>query len=323
MMPVIRVDVVIVSYRSAETLEAAVAGLLPLPVVATVTVVDNASPDRSARVARDAGAAVIENAKNRGFAAAVNQGWRFGQAEHVLLLNPDAVLGSDALDGLIRALDADPTLAIVGPLLVNDDGLVTAGARRFSTIANRSLAYAPLIHRCRAWSPDYPVPPLSGGGVLPVDYVWGAALLTRRSFLSSVGGLDERFFMYEEDEDLGLRARAWGCGVGLVTDVCARHVGGVSSRGLEPLAEARKVYATRQLLEKWRGRHVANVYTFLMFCVFATQWAAGTVKRRCSDAWCAAASARGLACLLFAGSAAPSEVNRSANCGTCQVPPLD
>ena len=51
------------------------------------------------------------------------------------------------------------------------------------------------------------------GGIasaLPVDYLWGAALLVRRAFLEEIGGLDERFFLYSEDEDLGRQARARG-----------------------------------------------------------------------------------------------------------------
>ena len=282
------------------------AGLAKSPEVTTLTVVDNASPDRSVRIAKDAGAQVIENATNRGFAAAVNQGLQSGQAEYVLLLNPDAVLLEGTLNLLVRALDADPRLAMVGPFLVGDDGAVTAGARRFSTVANRSLAYAPLLHRCQAWTPEYPEPPRAGGGVLLVDYLWGAALLVRRSFLATIGGLDERFFMYEEDEDLGRCARRDGLRVGLVAAARARHIGGYSSRGAEPLAEGRKAYATRQLLAKWRGQQAANLYTLLMFSVLAALWARGTARGRPEEAAGAVATAKRLARLLVARSAAPA-----------------
>src|SRR5262249_26629392 len=57
----------------------------------------------------------------------------------------------------------------------------------------------------------------------------GACLLVRRSCLESLGGLDERFFLYFEDVDLGLRARAAGWRVRLVPDARAVHALGGSA----------------------------------------------------------------------------------------------
>ena len=62
-----------------------------------------------------------------------------------------------------------------------------------------------------------------------MDYLWGAALLMRRRFLDQIGGLDERFFLYSEDEDLGRQARARGYRALLVPRARARHIGGAST----------------------------------------------------------------------------------------------
>jgi GT2 family glycosyltransferase len=43
-----------------------------------------------------------------------------------------------------------------------------------------------------------------------VDWVSGAALVARRTLLDDIGLLDERFFMYCEDVDLGYRAKEHG-----------------------------------------------------------------------------------------------------------------
>ena len=94
---------------------------------------------------------------------------------------------------------------------------------------------------------------------LPVDYLWGAALLVRRRFLDDIGGLDERFFLYSEDEDLGREAQARGYLSLLVPRARATHVGGASTPDAA-LALARAIAANALLLEKWQGRRAARLY---------------------------------------------------------------
>jgi N-acetylglucosaminyl-diphospho-decaprenol L-rhamnosyltransferase len=257
-----RIDVVIVTYQSAATVAAAVGSVLPSPQVGTAVVVDNASSDGSAGAARSAGAhCVVQNTENVGFAAAVNQGLREGRSDYVLLLNPDAAADPHSLEQLAAALDAAPAAAMAGPVLVSEGGDVMLGARRFSTSVNRLLWHLPLPWRPRWCTPEY----LKGTGMvsstvpLPVDYLWGAALLLRRRFLDEIGGLDERFFLYSEDEDLGRQARARGYLALLVPRARVRHIGGASTPDVA-LALARVIAANAQLLEKWEGERAARWY---------------------------------------------------------------
>ena len=112
-------DVVVVTYNSAELLPQALAGL---PDDARVVVVDNASADDSAGVARSLGAEVVENPVNAGFAAAANQGAALGEAELVLFLNPDAAVDAGMVRRLADRFAADPTLGVVSPRLRRPDG---------------------------------------------------------------------------------------------------------------------------------------------------------------------------------------------------------
>lgn len=225
-------------------------------------VVDNASSDGSAGAARRAGAdLVLENDRNVGFARAVNQGLEACAAEYVLLLNPDAVVTGDALSPLVECLVEDEGVAMAGPLLVTPDGEVIVGGRRFSTAANRLLWHLPLPWRPQWSTPEYRAE--LGGPALqhpvPVDYLWGAALLCRRSFLQAIGGLDEGFFLYSEDEDLGRGARQLGWRSMLVPEAMVRHVGGASSRD-ETLAQARIEMSNMRLLAKWEGERAARAF---------------------------------------------------------------
>jgi N-acetylglucosaminyl-diphospho-decaprenol L-rhamnosyltransferase len=295
---IMSVDVVMVTFNSAATVGRALSSCRSCNDIASVVVVDNASSDGSAEAAAAAGADVVEsNACNEGFARAVNRGLAAGAGGLVLLLNPDAEITPEALAALVAALEQAPDAAIAGPVLVAPSAAsadttvgrvepgegaegrgeivprrvepgagseqVELGARRFSTVVNRALWWLPLPPSLRpAWAtPEYGHvrTMLAAERPQPVDYLWGAAPLLRRSFLEEIGGLDERFFMYSEDEDLGRAARARGYRVLLVPRACVAHVGGASSAD-RAWARARIQAANRLLLEKWEGGAAAAAF---------------------------------------------------------------
>ncbi|MGZ5430216.1 MAG: glycosyltransferase family 2 protein, partial [Thermoanaerobaculia bacterium] len=89
-MTVPRVLVAIVSWNSAAHLRDAITSV---PEGVPVIVVDNASSDGSAGVAREAGARVIAAGTNLGFGPACNRAaLEGGPSETILFLNPDAAL---------------------------------------------------------------------------------------------------------------------------------------------------------------------------------------------------------------------------------------
>ena len=102
-------DVVIVSYRSADLLRECLASLRRHGEGLNVHVIDNASGDGSAELvaAEFPEVRLTANAANRGFAAASNQGISSGSAPWVLLLNPDAQIREGTLPTLLAALEAD------------------------------------------------------------------------------------------------------------------------------------------------------------------------------------------------------------------------
>jgi GT2 family glycosyltransferase len=194
-----------------------------------LVVVDNASGDGTpALVERAApGARLIVNEINRGFAAAVNQAGRAAAGRHLLLLNPDARPEPDCIRRLLAELEATPGAALVAPQLVYEDGAVQPSA--WPAPGLLALGYdALLLHnlwpRSRLRQVSAP-----GSGAVDVDCLSGACLLVRRQVFEALGGLDERFFIYYEDTDLGLRARRAGYRLRLVSAARAVHLVGGSA----------------------------------------------------------------------------------------------
>jgi N-acetylglucosaminyl-diphospho-decaprenol L-rhamnosyltransferase len=234
MIPV-RVDAVVVSYRSADTLRACVEPLARMDGL-TVTVVDNASPDRSLEAVADLPVRAIAAGRNAGFAAGCNLGAAGGVAPYVLLLNPDLRLGEADVAALVAVLDADPRVGLVGPRLLDGGGSLIPSQRRFPRLAS-TWAQALFLHRIAPHAPwadevvlgDYDRP-------AACDWVSGACMLVRRDALERIGGLDEGFFLYSEDTDVCRRLRALGLQVRYEPGATVHHAGGASAPRDELLA---------------------------------------------------------------------------------------
>ncbi len=93
-------------------------------------VVDNGSTDGTAEYLKSVGSrqwavgernrpvrmTVIANAENRGFPAAANQGIRAATGQQILLLNNDTLVTAGWLGRMLKGLESDPTLGMVGPV---------------------------------------------------------------------------------------------------------------------------------------------------------------------------------------------------------------
>lgn len=169
-------------------------------------VVDNASADGSLEFLREAGGGAVEvlaSPRNAGYAAAVNRAFAAVGDHDVLLVNPDVELDTaGGLEAMVRFLRDNPKVGAVGPCLLNADGTVQSSARPFpSPLAMAGHASAVgRIRAARRAAHAYLAPPEQDAPAR-VDWVLGAAMLVRREAFESVGGWDERFFLYLEDTD--------------------------------------------------------------------------------------------------------------------------
>jgi len=237
-----RLSVVIVTFDSARHVGACLQALRDAsPRLAyDILIVDNASTDDTISVlARDwPGVRVVRNAVNLGFGAAANRGIRETTGDRLLLLNPDARVTAGAIDRLLTVLDADPSVAIAGPRLVDDAGHAEVSyGRHIGPLAELGQKL-----RVRAQESRWPVVAgwierQSHTARFP-DWVSGACWVARREVLDRVGLFDERFFLYTEDVDLCARVRGAGYRVAFVPDAMVRHTRGASRAGVPDASNA-------------------------------------------------------------------------------------
>jgi N-acetylglucosaminyl-diphospho-decaprenol L-rhamnosyltransferase len=269
--------VVIVTHNSATELGMLLDSLAErLPEAPQTIVVDTASDDETVEVARER-AETVELGGNPGFGAAANSGIERIRTEVAVLLNPDLRL-LDA--GLARLAErARERRALLVPRLLTSDGRIERSAH----MAPGPAALLPAIVHPRALPPPLRVRLEPWGSDRPRRVGWaiGACLAARTELLRSLGPFDPGQFLFYEDMDLCLRARAQGIPTELHPDVRLVHAGAHSTRpafGGEPhllLAKRR-----RQVVRARLGSGAQALDDLAQGLTFATRAAGRALLRR-------------------------------------------
>lgn len=210
-------SVIILNWNAREWLERSVGSALEQNTGGRpfeVLLVDNASRDDSVDFVRERfpAARVVALPENLGFAGGNNAAIPMCQGNNILLLNPDTISHPGAFAAILDFLEAHPKCGIVGPKLLNQDGSLQYSCRHFPSLEAAIFRNTPIgrFFSGNKATRDYLMKDVSHDSAMQVDWVSGAALTVRREVLDSIGLLDERFFMFEEDVDLCYRARQAG-----------------------------------------------------------------------------------------------------------------
>ncbi len=187
-----------------------------------IIVVDNASTDNSVQMVKEnySNVTTIENKENLGFTKANNQGLTLSKGRYCMLLNNDTVIKDGAFDKIIEFMDANPTVGVSGPKLLNVDG---------TPQRQGGLWGLPF------WQSSKPK---------EVNFIMGACLVVRREIIEKVGKLDENLFFYNEDLDWCKRIKVAGWKIYFVPQAEVIHYGGYSTR---------RTFNKRLFVEGFRG----------------------------------------------------------------------
>ncbi len=227
------IDIVIVNWNAGALLCSCLDSLaehLPGgPAVGRVVVVDNASDDGSADRLRDdmLPLHVVRSPQNRGFAVACNQGATGSYADYLLFLNPDTRLFADTLVKAVDFLEKpnNSGIGVLGVQLVDEGGIVQRSCARVPTPARLLIQSIGLDRLAFGVFQSCPMLEWDHADTRDVDQVMGAFLIIRRALFESLGGFDERFFVYFDDVDLCARARQAGHRVVHFAGARAYHLG--------------------------------------------------------------------------------------------------
>ena len=259
---------VVVSYRSASTLDECLVRLRTARGVSQVRVVDNGSDDASLEILQrhalaDPRVRFIANPDNPGFGVACNQGAADSDAPWLAFVNPDLQVRPDSLERLRAHALALGGEALLGADLLGEDGVRDGAARR------RDPDFGAMLRAPGAGSRlEVALDPALA--LQPVEAVSGALMLMPRALFERIGGFDEGYRLHAEDLDLCRRARLAGAAVAVANDVAVLHARGVSSRSRPLFVEWHK---HRGLWRYFRKFEAPRRGAATRAAVFAAIWA--------------------------------------------------
>ncbi len=188
------------------------------------------------------GISVVRNETNLGFLKNCNHAVQTARGQYLFFLNNDTQVRPGWLSSLVRLIESDPTIGMVGSKLVYPDGRLQEAGGIFWREGN-------------GWNygkfddPDKP----EYNYVKDVDYISGAAIMLSRKLWDQIGGFDERFApAYCEDADLAFAVRKAGYRVVYQPQSVVVHYEGISN-GTDT-GSGVKAYQTvnmEKLKEKW------------------------------------------------------------------------
>lgn len=214
------VSVVVVTFDAGRWLEDCLGSLRRSSMPVRVEVVDNGSTDGTVESIRSSFPEVrlTRMERNLGFSKANNVGIRRayeGGAEHVFLLNQDAWVEPDTIEGLVEVQRSNPEFGVLSPIHLNGEG------------DRLDHAFAAYISRPDDEGRDLYTHLLKGEplrSVYSVRFVNAAAWLISRACLARVGLFDDVLFEhYGEDDNYLQRVRFHGLKVGVVPTLFIRH----------------------------------------------------------------------------------------------------
>lgn len=192
-----------------------------------VILVDNASADESVAFVNDnyPEVTVIENHENVGYGGGNNAGIKASSGKYLALLNNDTKVDPHWLQRLLETAEKDRTIGMCASKILNyyhQDMIDNTGL----------LMYRDGIGRGRGRL-EKDIGQYDSAG--EIFFPSGCAGLYKKEMLDEIGLLDEDFFLYVEDVDIGLRARIAGWRCVYVPDAVVYHKYSATTEPYSPL----------------------------------------------------------------------------------------
>ena len=204
----------------------------------------------------------IKADENLGFSKANNIGISISKGRNILILNPDVIFHNNILKILSDYLDENDDVGMIGPKVLSYDGSFQQPCLRGKPYPKDTLFH--IIGLAKA----FPQNEYFNGYALwhvnrnIINECWalsGCCMMIKKSLYDEIGGIDEQFFMYQEETDWGIRTKNVGKKVIYNPNAVVTHYQGVTTKKIQ----AKSVLFFTQSMMKFFKKHFWNDYNIL------------------------------------------------------------
>lgn len=230
---------------------------------------------------------IIQSNENLGFAKANNMAMKITKGRNFLILNPDVIFHNNVVKILSNYLDENTNVGMVGPKVLNPDGSFQQPCLRGKPYPKDTLFH--LIGLAKA----FPQKEFFNGYALwhldreQIQNCWalsGCCMMVKKSLFEQIGGMDEQFFMYQEETDWGIRTKNIGKEVVYNPNAIVTHIGGVTTKKIK----IKSIWIFTQSMMKFFRKHFWNNYnifqkifwTILIYGNFILKFTISKIKEK-------------------------------------------
>lgn len=233
-----------------------------------VIVVDNGSSDGSQAAVRKSfpQVQIIENNANLGFAKANNIGMKASEGRYLCLVNSDVKVLDGCLDQLVRYIDQDTSIGIIGPKILWPDMTLQDSCRKFPSLWNNVCDFLHLnrlFPKSDIFSSEHMMF-FDHMTIRNVEGLVGCFLMIRKEALEQAGLFDEQFFIYYEETDLCKRIRDKNWKIVFFPSARAIHYGRKSSSKDALRFSFEQLKSKIQYWEKHHSRLTVIIILFIL-----------------------------------------------------------
>lgn len=261
------VSVIIVNWNSGKYLEETINSLQEktIDISYEIILVDNNSNKEDVsylyleNLAQINNVTIIKSDENLGFAKANNRGMEFAKGRNLLILNPDIILHNNVLKILSNFLDNNEEAAMVGPKVLNYDGSFQHTCLRGQPYPKDTLFH--IIGLSKKYSNDekynkFALLHLNIDDLNECSGLSGCCMMVKKALYDDIGGMDESFFMYEEETDWCFRTIKNGKNIIYNPEAVVTHYQGVTTKKIK----VKSIWIFTQSMMKFFKKHFWNDY---------------------------------------------------------------
>jgi GT2 family glycosyltransferase len=281
------VSVIIVNYNTFTLTSDCIRSVMSHTKAVTfeIIVVDNASMEQDASdfLIEFPQIKLIKSDRNGGFAVGNNLGIKEATGEYTLLLNSDTYLKEDSISLAVEFLKQNKKAGILGCRMTFPDGKVQYSARRFRSISWELLdlfRFIPMLMPYKTRAKKMLGKYFHHDENINADWVNGAFLLFPRAVLLNFSDkkLDERFFMYGEDQLWCEQCKKAGYDITFFAGTTIIHINS-GSTDISKQLSLRKVMMKNEL-EIMRSRRGRGLYYFVFKLIYVSKESARNFIKR-------------------------------------------
>jgi len=220
----------------------------------------------------------IYNEENYGFGKANNIGFKHSTGEYIYILNSDTMLHTKNIDKIIKDKFSQYSDAgVIATKVQYEDGTPQPNVQNFTTLTGvflRLLKIGQLVRNSKLLFKFINIFPFKPHFVKVyldnfnkereegfVDWASGCSLIFKRELYEKLGGFDENFFMYSEDEEICLRVHKLGYSILYTPNILITHLEGKSNtnKNINEFLTEEKVKSEFYLFKKHYSKKIKNL----------------------------------------------------------------